>query len=65
MTKEITHMGRLILEPIARRLGTAVAAYLVASGLPADAAQQVLVALGILGGVAWDVSISVLTRKDR
>lgn len=65
MTKEIGHLGRLVLEPIARRVGTAFAAYLVAQGLPADAAHQVLLALGVLGGVAFDVAISILTRKDK
>lgn len=53
------------LGPVARRVGTAFAAYLLAQGIPADTAEQLLTALGVVGGLSLDIALSLWRDKAR
>lgn len=56
----VVEIGRKVAAPIGRRIGTAIAAYLLAQGIPQELADQVLVALGVVGGLALDVLTAYL-----
>lgn len=56
-------IGRNVAAPIGRRLGTALAAYLLAQGIPQDLANQVLLALGVIGGLTFDVIAAALNKE--
>ena len=58
-------VGRNIAAPLGRRLGTALAAFLLAQGIPQELANQVLLALGVIGGLAFDVIAAYLASKDK
>lgn len=58
-------IGRNIAAPLGRRLGTALAAFLLAQGIPQDMANQVLLALGVVGGLAFDVLAAYLSNKRK
>lgn len=55
--------GRIVLPPIARRLGTGFAVFLVAKGVPEDLASQVMTAVGVVGGLTLDVVASLVSRR--
>lgn len=57
-------MITLIVTPFGRRLGTALAVYLAAKGVPAEAADQLLTALGVVAGLAYDVVMAILYKQD-
>lgn len=46
-----------------RRVGTAMSVFLVASGIPEDLAAQLLVALGAVAGVTFDIGLAVFYRR--
>lgn len=54
---------RLVLGPIIRRLGTALAVYLAAKGIPEDQINQLLGAAGILAGLVFDLSLALVDRR--
>lgn len=51
--------------PLGRRLGTAFAAYLLAREVPQDLADQLLTALGVVGGVTLDIALSMWRDQKR
>lgn len=50
--------------PILRRLGTALAAYLAAKGVPSDHVEQLIAALTIIAGLSYDVVASLVYKQD-
>lgn len=54
---------RLVVGPIVRRMGTAIAVYLVSKGLPEDQVEQLLVALGAVIGLAFDIGLAAISRR--
>lgn len=58
-------IGRNVATPLARRLGTALAAYLLAQGIPQELADQLLLALGVAGGLAMDIAAHYVTQRRR
>ena len=50
----MVEISRNIAAPMGRRIGTALAAYLLAQGIPQDMADKLLLAIGVAGGVALD-----------
>ncbi|KGE02477.1 hypothetical protein JL39_02835 [Rhizobium sp. YS-1r] len=53
----------LVVGPILRRVGTALAAYLIAKGAPADVLDQLLTAIGVVLGLAFDVSLATIDKR--
>lgn len=58
-------IGRNIAAPLGRRLGTALAAFLLAQGIPQELANQLLLALGVVGGLTFDVVSAYISNKKR
>ncbi|QCS37307.1 hypothetical protein [Tortoise microvirus 82] len=57
---------KLIGEVLTRRVGTAVAAYLVGTlGIPADLAMKFVLAGGVLLGIGADVAIAAALARFR
>lgn len=56
--------GRIILPPIAHRLGTGAAVWLVAQGIPDDLVQRTIVAGGVVAGIALDMATHFLSRRS-
>lgn len=54
---------KLIVEPILRRLGTALAVYLASKGVPEDALHQLLSALGVVLGLAFDIALAAIDKR--
>ncbi|UIB81387.1 hypothetical protein [Flyfo microvirus Tbat2_91] len=54
---------KLIVEPILRRLGTALAVYLASKGVPEDALHQLLAALGVVLGLAFDIALASIDKR--
>ena len=54
----------LIVPPLLRRLGTALAVYLAAQGVPADSVDQLISAIGIIVGFASDILLSALNKQE-
>ena len=63
--KFLTEVGRTVAAPLGRRLGTAFAAYLIAKGVPQDAADQLLTALGVVAGLTFDLVSAYLVNRKR
>lgn len=55
---------QLIGGPILRRLGTALAAYMAARGVPSDHIDQLIAALTIIAGLSYDVVTSLVHKHD-
>lgn len=55
---------QLICGPVLRRLGTALAAYLAARGVPSDHIDQLIAALTIIAGLSYDVVASLVHSQD-
>lgn len=55
---------QLIGGPILRRIGTALAAYLAARGVPSDHVEQLLAALTIIAGLSYDVVASLVYKNE-
>lgn len=47
------------------RLGTAAAIWLVAHGVPEDLVDQLITAIGIAGGLLFDIAVVLLLRRAR
>lgn len=60
-----TKLGRELVIQGAMRLGTIGAVWLVAQGLPHDAAGQLEVIAGIGAGLAYDYLMIRLFRKEK
>ncbi len=58
-------IGRNIAAPLGRRIGTALAAYLLAQGIPQDLTDQVIVGLGVVGGLTFDVISAYFANRGR
>lgn len=56
-------IGRNIAAPLGRRLGTALAAYLLAQGIPQDLTDQFLLALGVVGGLTIDIVAAYFVNR--
>ncbi|TRL41906.1 hypothetical protein [Rhizobium straminoryzae] len=54
-----------VAKPVGSRLGTAFAAYLIAKGVPQDAADQLLTALGVLAGLTLDAALAYVSNRKR
>lgn len=65
MIKIVASVAKDMVTPLARRLGTMTAALLVAKGVPADTAGQTLAAVGIAGGLLFDVMVILIHRRNR
>ena len=63
MKHVLKEIVKSIAGPLGRRVGTAFAAYLLARGVPQDLADQMLMALGVVGGVTLDVAMSMWRDK--
>lgn len=65
--KTVVELGKLVAEPLARRTGTAAAAYLIAQGVPQDTAHAFMLAVGVVAGLGLDVltSFFILPRRER
>lgn len=65
MIKLVASVAKDMITPLAKRVGTVVAALLVAKGVPADTAGQTLAAIGIAGGLVFDVAVILIHRRNR
>lgn len=54
-----------VVMPIARRVGTATSAALIAAGVTAEVAQTAEIAVIAVCGVVFDLIVSHLSRKKR
>lgn len=48
----------LVVSPMLRRAGTALAVYLASKGMPADTVDQLLTAIGVVFGLAFDLGLA-------
>lgn len=58
-------IGRNIAAPLGRRIGTALAAYLLAQGIPQELADQLLLSIAVVGGLTFDVIAAYITNRKR
>lgn len=65
MKRIFLEIGRNVAAPMGRRLGTALAAYLLAQGIPQDMVDQFVLAVGVVGALALDLATAYVTRRDR
>lgn len=65
INKLAVEIGRNIAAPLGRRIGTAIAAALLAQGIPQELANQVLLALGVVGGLAIDVVLAYVANRKK
>ncbi|UIB81428.1 hypothetical protein [Flyfo microvirus Tbat2_108] len=65
MIKLVASVAKEMLAPLARRVGTVCAALLVAKGVPADTAGQTIAAVGIAGGLIFDIAVIMIHRRGR
>lgn len=56
-------MMKQALPVMGRRIGTALAVWLVAQGGQPELVDQIVVSLGVVGGLAFDVMISIVTKR--
>lgn len=63
--KTVVSLVQVVAPVLARRIGTAFAAVLLAHGIPDATVDQLIVALGVTGGLILDVCASWLARKTR
>lgn len=61
--KGVVQIGRIVLPPLAHRVGTGFAVYLVAKGVPEDLVHRTITAAGVLAGLSLDVVTSILFRR--
>lgn len=54
-----------VLDPVTRRLGTAVAAYLVALGVEAQTVDAITLGITAAAGLGIDLLLSHLSRKAK
>lgn len=54
----------VVLTPLVRRLGTALAVYLTARDVPADAVDQLLTASGVILGLGVDIILSKVHDQE-
>lgn len=55
--------AREVVAALARRLGTAFSAFLVAQGIPHETAQQAMLAVLVLAGIGTDLTLSYWKRS--
>ena len=65
MKRIFLEIGRNVAAPMGRRLGTALAAYLLAQGIPQDMVDQFVLAVGVAGALALDLATAYVTRRAR
>ena len=65
MKRIFLEIGRNFAAPMGRRLGTALAAYLLAQGIPQDMVDQFVLAVGVAGALALDLATAYVTRRVR
>ena len=65
MKRIFLEIGRNVAAPMGRRIGTALAAYLLAQGIPQDLVDQLVLAVGVSGALALDVLSAYVTRRVR
>lgn len=53
----------LIVSPLVRRLGTALAVYLASKGAPADQLDQLLTAVAAVLGISFDIVLATIEKK--
>lgn len=58
-------VAKEMLAPLAKRVGTIIAALLISKGVPADAAGQTIAAVGIAGGLVFDAAVILIHRRNR
>lgn len=54
---------RLVGGPIIRRLGTAIAVYLASKGIPEDQIDQLMTAVGVVLGLAFDIGLASVEKR--
>lgn len=50
---------------MSRRLGTAAAGMLIAQGIPEDLVTRLLVALGVVGGICFDIALAIYHDREK
>lgn len=65
MNKLLIAVARNALPALAARMGTAIAAFLLAQDIPHDTIQQFTVALGVVGGLLFDILVSIFLKRER
>ncbi len=54
---------KLIVSPLLRRLGTALAVYLASKGAPADLLDQLLTAFAAVLGLVFDIVLATIDKR--
>lgn len=54
---------RVVGGPILRRLGTALAVYLASKGIPEDQVDQLMTAVGVVLGLAFDIGLASVEKR--
>lgn len=54
---------RLVAKPVALRAATALGAFLLGQGVPAEITEQTILALGVLGGLLLDIAVSIARQN--
>ena len=65
MNRVLVEIGKNVAAPLGRRIGTALAAYLLAQGIPAGMVEQFVLGLGVAGALALDMISAYVTRRVR
>ena len=65
MNRVFVEIGKNVAMPVGRRIGTALAAYLLAQGIPSGMVDQFVLGLGVTGALALDIISAYVTRRAR
>lgn len=63
MDKLISSLSDEVVKPLFRRIGTFIATYIVASGVPSDTAETIVLGVVAGAGVVFDLATSHFFRK--
>ena len=65
MKRILGEIGKNVALPLGRRIGTALAAYLLAQGIPQDMVAQFVLGLGVVGALGLDVISAYVAKRVR
>lgn len=65
MNRMLVEIGKNVAMPLGRRIGTALAAYLLAQGIPAGMVDQFVLGLGVAGALGLDIISAYVTKRVR
>lgn len=63
MDRLFKSLGEEVVKPLFRRMGTFMATYIVASGVPSDTAETIVLGVVAGAGVIFDLATSHFFRK--